>query len=56
MIKESIFKPISCGETLPVNNIHAVSTSMPTLQDVIDYEEQTPDILEKITENLDKTT
>ncbi len=49
MIKESIFKPISCGETLPVNNIHAVSTSMPTLQDVIDYEEQTPEILEKIT-------
>ena len=48
MIKESIFKPISCGETLPVNNIHAVSTSMPTLQDVIDYEEQTPQILEKI--------
>ncbi|MFY9100380.1 aminotransferase class I/II-fold pyridoxal phosphate-dependent enzyme [Aliarcobacter cryaerophilus] len=48
MIKESIFKPIICGETLPVNNIHAVSTSMPTLQDVIDYEEQTPQILEKI--------
>ena len=49
MIKESIFKPISCGETLPPQNIHAVSTSMPTLQDVIDYEEQTPEILEKIT-------
>ncbi|HRM35735.1 MAG TPA: PLP-dependent transferase, partial [Aliarcobacter cryaerophilus] len=49
MIKESIFKPISCGETLPPQNIHAVSTSMPTLQDVIDYEEQTPQILEKIT-------
>lgn len=49
MIRDSIFKPIVCGETLPQNNIHAVSTSMPTLQDVIDYEEQTPKILEKIT-------
>ena len=28
--------------------MHAVSTSMPKLQDVIDYEEQTPEILEKI--------
>ena len=45
----SIFQPIICGETLPPNNIHAVSVSMPTLQDVIDYEEQTPEILEKIT-------
>src|SRR5574344_280008 len=49
MIKDSIFQPIICGETLPPQNIHAVSTSMPTLQDVIDYEEQTPQILEKIT-------
>ncbi|AYJ80647.1 cystathionine gamma-synthase [Aliarcobacter cryaerophilus ATCC 43158] len=49
MIINSIFKPIYCGKTLPENNIHAVSTSMPTLQDVIDYEEQTPEILEKIT-------
>lgn len=49
MIENSIFKPIVCGETLPQNNIHAVSTSMPTLQDVIDYEEQTAEILEKIT-------
>ncbi|OCL82161.1 aminotransferase class I/II-fold pyridoxal phosphate-dependent enzyme [Arcobacter porcinus] len=48
MIKESIFKHIPCGNTLPQNNIHAVSTSMPTLQDVIDYEKQTPQILEKI--------
>lgn len=42
------FQPIPCGETLPVNNVHAVSVSMPKLQDVIDYEEQTPEILEKI--------
>ena len=45
----SIFQPIICGETLPPDNIHAVSVSMPTLQDIIDYEEQTPEILEKIT-------
>ena len=37
----TVFKPIACGETLPVNNVHAVSVSMPTLQDVVDYEEQT---------------
>ncbi len=48
-MSDSIFQPIICGETLPPNNIHAVSVSMPTLQDVIDYEEQTPEILEKIT-------
>lgn len=44
----TVFKPIACGETLPVNNVHAVSVSMPTLQDVIDYEEQTSQIKEKI--------
>jgi len=43
------FNHIPCGQTLPLNNIHAVSVSMPSLQDVIDYEEQTPEILEKIT-------
>lgn len=47
-MKEPCFKPIPCGETLPVNNIHAVSVSMPTLQDVIDYEEQTEKIKEII--------
>jgi cystathionine gamma-synthase len=48
-MNNSIFNPIECGQTLPINNIHAVSVSMPTLQDVIDYEKQTPEILEKIT-------
>ena len=47
-MNDSVFKPITCGQTLPQNNIHAVSVSMPKLQDVIDYEEQTPQILEKI--------
>ena len=49
MNNNSLFSAIPCGETLPLNNIHAVSVSMPSLQDVIDYEEQTPEILEKIT-------
>jgi len=44
----SKFHNHECGQTLPPNNIHAVSVSMPKLQDVIDYEEQTPEILEKI--------
>jgi len=47
-MNNSFFKPIPCGETLPPNNIHAVSVSMPTLQDVIDYEEQTPEACSKI--------
>lgn len=45
---KNFFEPIDCGETLPVKNVHAVSVSMPTIQNVIDYEEQTPEILEKI--------
>jgi cystathionine gamma-synthase len=49
MNNNSLFSAIPCGQTLPINNIHAVSVSMPELQDVIDYEEQTPEILEKIT-------
>ena len=45
---KSIFSPISCGQTLPLNNIHAVSVSIPTLQEVIDYEENQNHIHEKI--------
>ena len=47
-MNKTFFKPIACGETLPIQNIHAVSVSMPTLQDVIDYEQQTNGIEEKI--------
>lgn len=47
--KASIFRPIACGETIPVGNPHAISVSMPKLQDVIDYEEQTPEIRQRIT-------
>jgi len=51
-MNKTIFNPIPCGQTLPLNNIHAVSVSMPNLQDVIDYEEQTPEILEKIQQHI----
>jgi len=34
-----VFKHIVCGETLPKNNVHAVSVSIPTFRDVIKYEE-----------------
>ncbi len=47
-MKNSLFKPIGCGETLPQNNVHAVSVSMPKLQDVIDYEEGFGEGMEKI--------
>jgi len=45
---KSFFKPIPCGQTLPVNNIHAVSVSMPSMDDVIGYEKQDPKTLAKI--------
>ncbi len=48
-MEKIIFNPIPCGETLPMCNPHAISVSMPTLQDVIDYEERTPEIAQKIT-------
>ncbi len=47
-MEKSLFKPIECGETLPQNNVHAVSVSMPKLQDVIDYEEGFGEAMEKI--------
>ena len=47
-MNQSTFSPIPCGQTLPVNNVHAVSVSMPTLKEVIDYEENENGIHEKI--------
>ncbi len=35
------FSHISCGETIPPRNVHAVSVSIPTMSDVISYEEGT---------------
>ena len=34
----SNFSHTSCGETIPPKNVHAVSVSMPTMKDVISYE------------------
>ena len=42
------FDDIPCGKTLPVDNVHAVSVSMPELSDVIGYEENDPTIKQKI--------
>lgn len=42
------YKPIPCGETLPLKNPHAFSVSMPKISDVIDYEEQRKCSKEKI--------
>lgn len=42
------FEPIECGETIPIKNPHAFSVSMPTVQNVIDYEEETEEIQTKI--------
>lgn len=42
------FVPIPCGQTLPPNNVHAVSVSMPQMQNIIDYEKGTPEIFKQI--------
>jgi len=47
-MNKKVFNHIECGETLPQNNIHAVSVSMPKIQDVIDYEEGYGEAIEKI--------
>lgn len=38
-MNKDYYKPIPCGQTIPLNNPHAFSVSMPTIKDVIDYEE-----------------
>lgn len=42
------YKHIPCGDTIPLNNPHAFSVSMPTIRDVIDYEEGSDSSKEKI--------
>ncbi|MCK5204348.1 MAG: hypothetical protein KAR15_10760, partial [Desulfobacterales bacterium] len=42
------FSELPCGQTIPPNNIHAVSVSIPRLGEVIGYEENHPNILKKI--------
>jgi len=41
------FRDVPCGERLP-NSVHAVSVSMPTLADLMEYEQQQPGALERI--------
>ncbi len=38
------FQSIPCGSTLPLANPHAVSVSIPSMKDLIDYEENAPGI------------
>lgn len=42
------FAPIPCGSSLPVNNPHAVSVNLPTIADVISYEENIPEFRQKL--------
>lgn len=41
-------KNISCGESMPFNNPHAVSVSLPTINDVVGYEEGDVKIIVKM--------
>jgi len=42
------YEPIPCGANLPLDNPHAFSVSMPTYQDVVDYEEEANGISDRI--------
>lgn len=44
---QQYFRHLPCGTKLP-DSIHAVSVSMPTLRDIIGYEEKYPETLSKI--------
>lgn len=46
---DSCFKHIPTGYSLPPDNPHAVSVSLPRLEDVIGYEENNPNTIEKLT-------
>ena len=42
------FCEIPCGETIPFENPHAVSVSLPEIQNVIDYEEGELQVIDKM--------
>lgn len=42
------FQHIPLGNSLPINNPHSVSVSLPTLNDVIGYEENKPEIMNQL--------
>ncbi len=48
VILSEYFYEIPCGEMIPFDNPHAVSVSLPTIQDVIDYEEGKSDVIDKM--------
>ncbi len=35
----NLYRNITCGKSIPPNNVHAISVSLPTIQDVCSYEE-----------------
>ncbi len=39
---------IPCGNTIPLDNPHAVSVSLPTIADVCGYEENTEEVIQKL--------
>lgn len=41
-------QPIACGLSIPIDNPHAVSVSLPTIADVIGYESKTPYVMQKL--------
>lgn len=42
------FNEIPCGESIPLRNPHAVSVSLPKIQDVVDYEEGNSEVINKM--------
>lgn len=42
------FCKIPCGETIPIDNPHSVSVSLPTIQNIVDYEEGKPKLIKKM--------
>ncbi len=48
VILSEYFCKIPCGETIPFQNPHAVSVSLPEIQNVIDYEEGKSEVIDKM--------
>lgn len=45
---DNCFQHIPLGNSLPLNNPHAVSVSLPKLEDVIGYEENNPETIAQL--------
>jgi cystathionine gamma-synthase len=48
IVVKDYFYEIPCGETIPLQNPHAVSVSLPKIQDVVDYEEGRSEVIKKM--------